>query len=270
MAPLAAAALTSCSKGPEPPRPGTPAFYWSAAKTAFHADDFVKTDEHLHQLIRGDNEFTARARPWAIVLSSGMARAYSDLAGYYDDGARANRGNPTPFRKQASALRSLSSASSLEFAEDVHGFLANDKSPNVVLALECPDGSAALPAGLKKVTSGALIQESERDLLLSEMLQRSVLLSVARVVGSPDDTAQTLEKFKAGEVSVTRATFVYAVAKALFEQSDLFGGKMLDQPNRLKMMCQEALEALQSIPETGDTKQLQGKIEAVLKRLKAT
>jgi hypothetical protein len=45
---------------------------------------------------------------------------------------------------------------------------------------------------------------------------------------------------------------------------------MLDQPNRLKMMCQEALEALQSIPETGDTKQLQGKIEAVLKRLKAT
>ncbi len=37
------AAGTSCSSGPQPPQPGTPAFYWAAANQTYRAGDFLKT-----------------------------------------------------------------------------------------------------------------------------------------------------------------------------------------------------------------------------------
>jgi hypothetical protein len=204
------------------------------------------------------------------VIAGGLAQGYSELADDFDAGARMNRANPTPFRKQATVLRSLASNAAMEFAEGVHLFLDKDKQPNVTLAFEFPSGGAAQPGGIKKVMGGALIQDSERELLLNEMLQRGVVLNVSRAVGSPDDTAKALEKFKTGEVSVPRATFLYAAAKSLFEQAELFGPTKLDQPNRLVLMCREATEALESIPETKETKQLLGKIQAARKKIKTT
>src|SRR5689334_10966966 len=87
----------SCSNAPQPPQPGTPAFYWAAAKTTYGSGDFVKASENLSQLIRTDSEFSARAQPILMVLSAGMARAYMDLADNFEEGARANRANPMPF-----------------------------------------------------------------------------------------------------------------------------------------------------------------------------
>ncbi len=88
------------------------------------------------------------------------------------------------------------------------------------------------------------MQDSERDLLQAAMLQRGVLLSVCAAAGSPDDAAATQEKMKTGEFQVPRDTFILASVKSLQEQSDLFTGTKLDQPNRLKLMSQEALKAL--------------------------
>ena len=88
------------------------------------------------------------------------------------------------------------------------------------------------------------MQDSERDLLHAAMLQRGVLLSVCAAAGSPDDAAATQEKMKSGEFQVPRETFILASVKSLQEQSELFTGTKLDQPNRLEMMSDEALKAL--------------------------
>ncbi|MGO9261084.1 MAG: hypothetical protein ACLQU1_32965 [Bryobacteraceae bacterium] len=259
-------ACASCSSGPRPPEPGTPAFIWGAAKETYHTGDFRKTSENLVQLIQTDNDFTARARPLAAVISAGLAQGYFDLAENYEAGARANRADPTPFRKQVSASRSLSSAAALEFAENIHAFLEKDKEPNVVLACEYPTGSMAEPAGIHKVAKGMLMQDSEKDLLETAMLQRGVVLAMSRFLGAPEDAAKTLELFKAGEPTVPRATFAYGTAKALYDLSALWGPQKLDLPNRLQMMCQEALDALHSVPETKETKALTAKIQATLKK----
>src|SRR5580765_4721885 len=126
-------ATTSCSSGPQPPKPGAPAFVWNAAKAAYHSGDFVKTSELLQQLTRSDSEFTARARPWSIVVSAGLAQGYAETADAYEAGARANRANPTPFRKEVNQLRSRASAAAVEAAETVHLFLEKEKGPNVLL-----------------------------------------------------------------------------------------------------------------------------------------
>jgi hypothetical protein len=59
---------------------------------------------------------------------------------------------------------------------------------------------------------------------------------------------------------------VYGTAKALYDLSALWGPQKLDLPNRLQMMCQEALDALHSVPETKETKALTAKIQASLKK----
>src|SRR6266481_6182850 len=81
--------LISCS-GDNAPQQGTPAFYWAAAKETFAAKDYVKTVQHLERLDAGDSEFTARARPWLLIMTSGMSRGYMDLADNFEAGSRTN------------------------------------------------------------------------------------------------------------------------------------------------------------------------------------
>jgi hypothetical protein len=149
-------------------------------------------------------------------------------------------------------------------------FLEKHKAPTVLLAFEHPTGAAAQPGGLRKVTSGAWIQDSERELLLTAMLQRGVLLSAGRAAGSPDDPAKTLELLKSGEAQAPRPVFLTGVAKMLYDNSGLFGSMKMDQPVRLRLLCHEATESLQGVPESKETKELTTKIQAALKKIKAT
>jgi hypothetical protein len=256
----------SCSKGPAPPAPGSPAFLWQGAQTTYRAGDMLRTSQNLQQLIRSDNEFTARARPWAIVISSGVTQGYLDLADSYDIGAKANRANPMPFNKQASMLRSLASSGALELAESVHAFLDKDKDPNVPFAFEFPAGSVSQPPAASKISSGVLIQDSEGEALTKAMIQRGVLLAVCRAAGNPDDVAKTQEMMKAPDAKVPRATFLYALAKSLHDTSAVFGPTKLDRPDRLKVMLIEAVEVMKELPDSKDKKALNDKIQATLKK----
>jgi hypothetical protein len=261
-------ACTSCSTGPQPPAPGSPAFIWGAAKQTYKTGDFRKTSENLMQLVRTESEFASQGRPWAVVMSAGIAQGYMDLAQAYEAGAKANRLNPTPFRKQVSMLQSLAGASALEFAENAHTLLVKSKDADVTLAFEYPTGGMAEPANLRKISAGMLMQDSEAEQVLNAMLQRGVVKTVGQMAGTPDDSAKTLELFKAGEPKVARPTFLFGMAKSLNEVSALYGSTKLDQPQRLRLLCQQALDALGAIPETKDTKALKDKIEAALKKLR--
>ena len=88
--------------------------------------------------------------------------------------------------------------------------------------------------------------------------------------GKVETAAATQEKLKTGEFRVPRETFLMAAAKSLSEQSELFTGTKLDQPNRLKMLSQEALAALAAIPPTKETKALTEKIQARLRKARLT
>lgn len=264
------AAGTSCSSGPKALQPGTPAFYWAAAKETYRGGDFVKTSENLQRILVNENEFTARARAWDTVISSGLAQGYIELADAWEAGARSNRLSPTPFRKQVSTLRSLASASAVEFTENIHKVMDAGKDQKILLAFAYPAGAPAAPAGLKRVAGGILAQDSERDLLQSAMLQRGVLLSVCAAVGSRDDAAGAQGKLIAGDFLASRDTFLLAAARSLSDESELFTGSKLDLPNRLKMLSKEALEALAAIPESKETKALTDKIQARLKKGRLT
>src|SRR5271157_5121397 len=250
---------TGCNSGPQPPQPGTPAFYWAAAKSTYAAGDFLKASDNLSQLSTS-TEFAARARPWSIVMSAGLAKGYMDLADNFEYGARANRANPAPFRRQVQQLRSLAGSAAMQCAESTSKFLSENKADPIALEFPYPTGNFAEPVQLQRVAKGMIVPAAEIEDLTKTMVQRGVLITVTRVVGAADDPAKANGIFKAGDVKVPRAVFLQAIAKALVDQADLYTPTKLDQPDRLKLLCQQATASLQSVPPSKESKDLLAKI----------
>jgi hypothetical protein len=267
---LAAVAITlmfiSCSTGPSAPQKGTPAFYWSASRETFSAADYVAALDNLGKLLRTDNEFAPRALPWSLVLSSGMAKGYMEVADSFEHGARARKADPTAFRKSMTDQRRLAAEVAMQFLETFQKFTKSNKDQNIALDFPFPSGSAAPVPEFFKIGAGIPVQPADIENAQNRSLQRCVLMATCRAVGAPDDTAKAQEIFKAGGVQAPRNVFVLAMAKSIYELSDLYAPMKIDKPDRQKLFCSQALEALQTLPETKETKALNSKIQAVLKK----
>ncbi len=88
------------------------------------------------------------------------------------------------------------------------------------------------------------------------------------MVGANDDVAKALETFKSGDVKVPRAVFLQGTPRSLVDEADLYTPTKLDQPDRLKLLCQQATKALDGLPANKDTKDLQARIAKLLKPTK--
>ena len=260
--------LVSCASGPAAPEKGTPAFYWQAAKETFATGDYSKTADHLEQLTKTQNDFTAKAQPWRLVLTSGLSRGYAELADNYEQGGRANKTNPTPFRRQVSDYRAQAAQMALAFAETYENFEKLNKDQQVPLAFPFPTGNPNEPPQISRLTRGTLLQEADMEDIQKKLLDRAVILTATRAAGAAGDIAKAQDTFKAPDAKVPRDVFVLAMANALYDQSQLFTTTKLDQPQRLKFFCDHALEAVKTVPPSKDTKDVMAKIQAALKKAK--
>jgi hypothetical protein len=258
-----------CSSGPQPPEPGTPAFMWSAAKTGYGAGDYLKVNDNLSQLGKGTSEFAARSRPLTVILTSAIAKGYAELADDFDAGAQANRNNPAPFRRQVNLFRSQASAAALQTAQSVHEFLLSNPPDRIPVELPYPSGSASDPVSLQRLKKGMVLPDAEIESLQKEIIQRSVLLAMTRAVGAGDDTAKSLEIFKAGNVTIAKPAFALENAKVLLDLADLYSPKKLDDPQKLNVLTGEIDEALQAAPAGKDTKDAAARLAKIKKGKRA-
>jgi hypothetical protein len=258
--------VVSCSTGPQAPEKGTPAFYWSAARETFSTADYIAADDNLSKLLKTGNEFVPRALPWGLVLSSGIAKGYSELADNFEHGARARKADPAAFRKQTSDQRTLASQYALEFAEMFQRFAKNNQDQTITLDFPFPTGSVApIPEALK-ISAGVAAQPADIEKAQNRSLQKAVLLATCLAAGAPDDTAKAQEMFKAGNVQVPRQVFMLAMAKSLYELGGLYGPMKLDKPDKQKIFWTTAITALEAVPQSKDAKQLNTKIQTALKK----
>jgi hypothetical protein len=255
--------LISCS-GDNAPKVGTPPFYWAAANETFAARDYVKTITHLEELNAHDSEFTARARPWLLVMTSGMASGYMNLADSFEAGARANQASATEFRRRTNTYRAEANRLALEFVEVFDAFQKGKDDP-VPLAMPFPTGNAAPVMQLSRAAAGMILPPAAIDASEKQAIERGVLLAACAAAGSPEDPAKAQELLKPGTFSVPRATFVKAMAISLFDDSKLYGIQKIADPGKMKIFCSRALDALKSVPETKETKDLITKINKSLK-----
>jgi len=257
--------LFSCSGG-NAPQPGTPAFYWAAAKETYAAGDYQKTIEHLGNILSGQNEYVARAQPWMLVLTSGMVQGNMDLAEAFDAGGQANRAKATNFHRQVNTYRGSANTLALQFADNFSKFQSKDEF--VTLAFAYPTGSPTEVVLLNRVAGGAWLPDAEIETAQKRAIERAVLLATCRAAGAKDDPAKAQDLLKTGEAKVPRAAFVQAMAAALFEESQLYSLSKLGQPDKMKIFCSRAQEALKTVPASKESQDLDKKIQAALKKLK--
>ena len=255
----------SCSSGPAAPEKGTPAFYWQAARETYASGDYAKTLEDLDNLVATDNEFTARALPWSLVLTSGLASGYMELADNYAIGARVNKSDPSAFRRVVSNSRGSANRLALQFADNF-GKLDKLKDSNITLAFAFPKGSGGQVTQFVKVTSGMILPAAEADMAQQRSLERGVVLATCRAAGAPDDAAKTAEIMKTGVTQIPRDTFMMAMTQSLYEESQLYTATKLDEPQKMQILCQRAQAAIKGLPESKETKELSVKIEKAMKK----
>jgi hypothetical protein len=259
----------SCSSGPVGPAKGTPAFYWQAATETFAAGDTMKTLEHLDKLIEGENEYFARALPWSLVLTSGLASGYTELADNYEVGGRANKSDPSAFRRPMMNYRSMAGRLSLQFGENFAKF-DKMKGDTVALAFGYPKGTAAPAPGLSRIAKGMAMPAADLENTEKRTVERAVLLAACRAAGAPDDAARTESILKDPQAKVPRAIFAMAMAQSLYNASQLYTSRKLDDPSKLKIFAERAQETIKSVPESKESKELNTKITAALKTGKKT
>jgi hypothetical protein len=249
--------------GPTPPREGTPAFHWAAARETYGAGDYMKTIDHLDRVLETDNEYTARALPWTLLLTSGLASGYIELADKYQAGAKFHKDAPGNFYKYVGTYRSFANRMTLHFADTFAAF-GKTKDESVQLAFAFPRGSAAPVLQLATVAKGNLLPAAAAETAEKRALERGILLATVRAAGAPEDPAKAEQTLKSNEGKVPRATFLLAMANTLYEESKLYArGKMNDSEKR-KILCQRALDVIKLLPESFDTKDLETSIRLVM------
>jgi hypothetical protein len=254
----------SCSSGPSGPAPGTPAFYWSTAKDNFSTGDLLKANDNLDRALKSA-DYKAQGLPWSLVLTSGLARGYRELAEAYEKGGEAAKRGSGQFRVQMGQYRRHARVASLQFVEKFREFQTSNKDEQVKLVFPFPSGSPSEPPMLAKVTGGSMPEETIMDNIQKAMLQRALIYEASSAAGSPDDPTKAQAQFKAGEVSVPRTQFILAMANALYAQSEIFRPKKLDEPDKLRLFAETALDALKPVPQNKDVKTLNEKIQKSMK-----
>ena len=263
--------LLAVSCGPTPPQKGTPLYYWSGARETFAAGDYMKTIDHLDGLLNlTENDYTARAMTWELLLTSGLANGYMELENKYQAGGKANKKAPGDFFRYVGNYRSLANRLTLHFAETFGNFRTNVKGDTVPVDVPLPPGTLAAVGQLETVAQGNLLPAAMAETTERRALERGILQAIARAAGAPDDAAKAEQILKTTEGKVPRATFLLAMANTLYDESQLYARNKVNDSEKMKILCQRAQEVLAGLPESFETKDLGVKIRLALKDLGTT
>ena len=273
IAPALAAAgmllLASCGgDGPPPIRTGTPAYYFQTAKEAYGKGDFAKATEWLDKINKANkNEFSGRAWVFRLLLETGSAAAYRDLAEYYEYGRRSNKDNPTPFIKKVTEYRGIATRMTLPLGELYASYETSGPEAETVIDFPFPStGTTTRPPQLTKISQGIAPTEDEARAALKGSLDRGIVLAICNLVGAKEDAAKGRAALQTLPVKVPRAEFELAMAKALYEAAQLHGAKFSGSPAVQEFLCQQALKAFASVSDDSkETKALKANIEKELK-----
>ena len=119
-----------------------------------------------------------------------------------------------------------------------------------------------------KVEGGAWLRDADLEAVQKHAIERAVLLATCRAAGAKNDPAKVLDMLKNSDAKVPRAAFMEAMASALFEQSQLYAHNAMDQPDKMKVFCDRAEDALKGIPSSKESQDLDKKIRAAMKKAK--
>jgi hypothetical protein len=257
--------LASC--GPSGPKPGTPAFNWQEARKNSAAKDYAKTLDNLSDITSSENEFTARAQTWKVLLSAGMAEADIALAQAYQAGGKAaGKDMPLAARRKMMDYRTMAGRKALEFTQTLLDWEKTNKDQNITLDFPFPVATMADIPEVTRIGDGAIIADAAMPALEAKVLEQTIAKAVAAAAGAPEDLPKAQAIFQAGNVQTPRDTFLFAMATDLYDMAELFSRGVLDNAQRLDLLAKKAQDLLKPMKETEETRGLSMKLKLLLQQ----
>jgi hypothetical protein len=265
---LLGALLVSCGpSGPRRPQPGTPAFFWTGAQTAYQQGNYSTALAELEKAAVEPSEYQARAKPWAMMIAGGLARGDMDWADMLEAAIKKNPRRETDYRRAIFAARNAANQAAMRFAELGHKYLEVAKDAEAPLAFALPVLEED-PPELERLERGLAMKPVELDKIHTWVIRRGVQRAAARAATGSEDVAKAKAALgEAGDAKVAGKPYVLYLAGEYVAIGELYGPKKLYQAARVRMLCQEAQEALDLAKDAEAAKPLKKQIEAQLKKL---
>lgn len=271
--------IASCSA--PVPRPTGVAYEWDSAKDMFKKGQFNRALEFSDGAATATppNQFTERSRVLQVVIYSGLVSAYTDLADAYAEGTENTKN--ARFEGEFSRLRhdylQYGSRAALGLGEVAHR-ITEGSTVSKEYTLEAPFPSAEGPAEvtqLKHVREGGWIEPQDQETAATNAQRKGIDDALAGLVGG--DRSKARAALEAGPVKIDGADFALYLSKHLLQGAKIFDREHMRDPQKLRVLCNEADEAasaaLALLKENPDrdkekaTKKLQDEIKATVKRL---
>ena len=243
--------LSSCGGGTDSKKPvlmrNTPEFAYNEAKEAMSAIKIEKAISLTNDVMtRFPNSVQAqRARILRIVLLTGLAHGYGDLADAYLTGFEKGGKNAGQFRSTAFDFYRKKKNAILGFS-DACDYMIQNYSDKADYVLECdfPSKEVSMNRLIEEVKKGNLLDSEQLKIAEEQELREGVLVSLAMFLGAENDRNKAKKLLEEGSRPLDPAEFFVRVGEMFLDDQKLFGRKTLNEIQYYRLFYQKAQECL--------------------------
>jgi hypothetical protein len=243
--------LASCGGGTDSKKPkllrNTPEFAYNEAKEAMSAIKIEKAISLTNDVMtRFPNSVQAqRARLLRIVLLTGLAHGYGDLADAYITGFEKGGKNAGQFRSTGFDFYRKKKNAALGF-NDSCDYMIQNYSDKADYLLDCdfPSKEASMNRLIEEVKKGNLLNSEQLKIAEEQELREGVLVSLATYLGTENDRNKARKLLEEGSRPLDPAEFFVRSGRIFLEDQKLFGRKILNEIQYYRLFFQKAQECL--------------------------
>ncbi len=253
-------AVTSCTPVPEGYE------FWKQVNREYESRDYINTLNYLNDILRTENDYTARAAALKVVILGGTTRSALEIEEACAAGiSRVPAWDSGPYKNCIEQFRWRARTSTLALIDALGGLEKSAAASGAVsLDFPLPETSSDPSPMIGRTRAGAMPVEKIFEPSVVRIVDRHIFLQVCDAVAKDEAGAKQL--FEARPVTVPKATFLVGVAKTLLVGAAVFGADRLDDSEKESATLQQARECLRPALD-GDDAALKSKAQALAREI---
>ena len=240
--------IVSCA--PPVERPKGWGRVYEDGKELFGRSDFIRALGFVRNVALGEpsHDYTERGLVLSIILSSGIAQGYRELAEAYQAGTAKleDSKHRSEYRRLGQDSYQYARTHAFQLAEVARRWVeSQDKEEAKDLIVECPYPSDEAPAAnqpLEQAKEGSWIPLEEQREAQLNAIRIQMQRSLAAALGV--ETTQAGDALQAGTAKVPNTAFNLYLAKELLAVAKIFGTQGIDEGKNLVLLCEQANESV--------------------------
>jgi hypothetical protein len=254
-------AVTACTPVPEGYE------FWKQVNREYESQDYINTLNYLNDILRTENDYTARAAALKVVILGGTTRAALEIEDACVAGiSRVPAWDSGPYKNCIEAYRWQARTSTLALIDALPELEKSAAASGAVpLDFPLPETSSDASPMIGRTRAGAMPVEQIFEPSVVRLVDHHIFLQVGDMVAT-DDAAAVKKMFESRPVTVPKEAFLVGVAKTLLLGARVFGADQLDDSTKKSATLERARECLQPALKGSDAK-LKSEAEALTRKI---